>query len=271
MKNEDGFITQNFLILVFIFFVMIISILYLVNVSNKKVQCEENIYNEKNEARLVLNNFEKDIQCLSLNLEDNFVNDEYLSLLQKYEQYKISISDVSTKINTMFLKSEILENKYIQELLFSEKENIQTSYGWINPFCSSKELVMATLSDFSKDSRGKLFPLINDFPLYNIYCMSRDFIFAILDLNKIENAEEKATLLYQQAQNNILSLDEIKKTLGVKGSHSVMNFLGTKTTFLNVKFQIQKCYVDAVFAVVPSKTNVIEKYILIEKKIMYKT
>lgn len=273
MKKDDGFSTAPVLFIIFSICVMVLSIVSLVNSRGMRLKAVKNMYAEKDEACVILNNIINDFNQISDNKYDNERNPGLLNILNKYSCFGIRIKDVSTGINEMFLSNKIHEDQNVKKIIEYYSDEIKTEFGWINAKLENEKMMKSICEDFSSDEFYQLFPLINQLPLYNVYNMNKDFIFAILKINSIDNAEEKALTLYKKCLSEDFDEKEIIKVLGVSENNSVLFFLGTRTTFWRINFETEMYFINAVIAAVPykkEKEKKIEKYILIEKNIKYK-
>ena len=266
-SSEKGFSTPIALIVIFSLCLMTLSVIILVYTNEKKLNSyKRKIVAEKKAENLLLDISEK-IQLIKDEKNDfpGAASIEYL--LAKYRQNNLILTDVSTGINKEFLKDEILESRALSQYLSTEDAQL-SEYGWINPKYADNTKIEQIENDFGDNS---FFPVINEFPAYNLFAMNIDFLTAILSFHKISEAEDKAEKIKNLTPEN-LSDEKLCEILGVQRNHSVFDFLGTKTVFWNVSFETEDCMANAVFAAIPQKNDKkeIEKYVLVERHISYK-
>lgn len=267
MNNEKGFVTTFAIITIFSLCVVVSSIALYEQSLAKKIKAYKNRFEAKNEAEELIFRMLEDFQILK-SIEDGVKEKEaILEIANKYFQYNFSAKDVSTGINKNFIGKEILESNALKKYQNSS-EMQKAEYGWINPKIADEKFIESIKADLETENT---FPLVNYYPIYNISEMERDFIKAILEYEKIPNAEEKIKKLEEQS---FLGIDKksLKEILEVSENNAVFNFLGTKTVFWEILFETKQYKVKAIFALVPDKkeNSKVEKYILIEKELSFK-
>ncbi len=266
-RSEDGFSTPIAMIVIFSLCLMTLSVIILVYTNEKKLNSyKRRIIAEKKAESLLLDISEK-IQLLKDD-ENDFPGSASIEyFLSKYKQNNLILTDVSTGVNKEFLKAEILESSALKQYLSTEYAQL-SEYGWINPKFADDTKIKQIENDFGNNS---FFPVINEFPAYNLFEMNIDFLSAILSFNKISDPENKAEKVKTLSPEN-LNIDKLCEILGVQKNHSVFDLLGTKTVFWKVNFETEECITEAVFAVIPQKNDKkkIEKYVLVERHISYK-
>ena len=268
MKNFDsGFSTPLAMAAIFSLCILALSFCLLTAANERRMDSYKKLTEERKKIDSIIFDMEEKIQMLK-NFSSDSDEHEILYLLSSACDFNLSVSDVSTGINKNFISKEILKNKAISDCIEINGEDIFAEYGWINPKISDKGIVEQTAKDFE----GKnTFPLINTFPPLNIFNMSGDFIKAVLELCSVKDAENKAELIKDNL-NPDTTEKELAEILEIEENHPVFELLGTKTAFWKVDFETEKARACAVFAAVPEKENQrkIEKYILVEKKILFK-
>lgn len=268
MKNyDDGFSTLLAMTAIFSLCILALSFCLLTAANERRMDSYKKLIEERKRIDSAIFDMEEKIQMLKDSPSDSNEH-EILYLLSSACDFNLSISDVSTGINKNFISKEIIKNKAISDCIKINGEDIFAEYGWINPKVSNKAIVEQT----SKDFEGKnTFPLVNTFPPLNIFNMSGNFIKAVLELCGIKNAEKKTELIKDNL-NPDTTEKELAEILKIEENHPVFELLGTKTAFWKIDFETEKARACAVFAAVPEKENQrkIEKYILVEKKILFK-
>mgnify|MGYP000872147715 CR=1 FL=1 len=265
---SEGFSTPFAMIAICSLSLMIISLSMLVLSKQKKIVSYRNMYESKREAKEVLNALEKDFQGFKEESNDNFENKTLLYILDKYAQYDVSIVDVSTGVNKRFLSSEIYNAESMQNFLTKYGEEVESDYGWIHSRHVDSDVITALKKEFEKDI---LFPLVNQFPLYNIYFMNEDFIKTLLAIHTIEYNELKMVKLFNLLYDTsrIFEKKDMCALFGITENNALFDFVGTKTTFWRVRFKTKRCFVQAVIALIVNDENKIEKYMIVEKHITY--
>lgn len=269
MKSDnEGFSTPLAMIIIFSLTVIVLSVAMLVTANNKKISSYNNLIKSKKEAESVIFDIQKELQALIDIPCDSELNPVIHSLLDKYQNLSLSIKDASTGINPNFMSEKFYENKSIKAYITMYGNDSFVDYSWINSKHSEKDLKESFSLDFGTDN---LFPLINNYPQMNVYNMSQDFIKAILEYCGIKKAEEKSKQIKDSLYSDF-DLQELAKILEVEKTHSVFDFLGTKTVFWKITFETTSCYASAVYALIPENetSRKIKEYKLVEKNISLK-
>lgn len=269
LKEEDGFSSPLAMTVIFSLCLLCSALGMYVFSCQKKINSFKSRNESYREAEALLKEFEKELQIMADEDCDCSFSYKISELKSRYSDYEIIMNDISTGINEQLLSKEILEDKNIKQLLEVSGEKIKTEYGWINKDLAEEVFVRNVIADFNGKQNCLLF---NKIPLYNLYFMDEGFIRSILQLCKISNSEEKSRNLFEAICTKKLCNEDLYEIIGVNKDHKVFEFLGLKTVFWNVKLSIDNTIIDAVFAAIPSKKDLrtLEKYELIEKKIIYK-
>ena len=268
MKNHDGgFSTPLAMAAIFSLCILALPLCLATAANERRMDSYKKLTEERKKIDAAIFDLEEKIQMLKDSQSDSDEH-EILYLLSSACDFNLSVSDVSTGINKNFISKEILKNKAINDCIKANGEEIFSEYGWINPKVSDKAIVEQTSKDFEEKNT---FPLVNTFPPLNIFNMSGNFIKAVLEFCGIKDAEKKTELIKDNL-NPDTTEKELAEILGTGENHPVFELLGTKTAFWKVDFETEKARACAVFAAVPEKENQrkIEKYILVEKKILFK-
>lgn len=272
MKQEkdfrEGFSTPAAMILIFSFCLIIMSLAFFSMTKQKKINTYKKIYIAKRNSENILESIVKDFQDIAKEKVDTYQSDKIQDILSKYIEYEIEIEDVSTKINEEFLANKFYNSKEIQDLLFIYGEGIKTEYGWINSKISDSKKIEEIKRDFEEE---KIFPIVNNLPLYNIYFMDENFIKTICSLTNISTNGNELHILLQKLNDtqNLLTVDEISNILRISKSHLFFSFVGTKTTFWKISFSLQNCNTSAIIAAIPDNESKISEYRLVEKNVQY--
>jgi hypothetical protein len=267
-KNDSGFSSPLAMTTIFSLSLIILSLAMLINTGEKKVNSYRKLIHAHRKAESLINEVGNQLQSFCNTECDCIDNNEIRFLQALYSENNLIISDISTGINNNILSEEILHNPSLVPFLNLHGDEIQTSYGWINPLYADTQFIDNLRTSYNTDD---LFPLINTMPSLNIFYMSNEFIESILSFYGFTNAESKARTIKENITTDT-QLSDIASILGVPTSHRIFNLLGTKTAFWNIKMETDMCHINTVFAAVPEKENTrsVEKYILIEKKVSYK-
>lgn len=272
MKQEkdfrEGFSTPAAMILIFSFCLIIMSLAFFSMSKQKKINTYKKIYIAKRNSENILESIVKDFQDIAKEKVDTYQSDKIQDILSKYIEYEIEIEDVSTKINEEFLANKFYNSKEIQDLLFICGEGIKTEYGWINSKISDSKKIEEIKRDFEEE---KIFPIVNNLPLYNIYFMDENFIKTICSLTNISTNGNELHILLQKLNDtqNLLTVDKISNILRISKSHLFFSFVGTKTTFWKISFSLQNCNTSAIIAAIPDNESKISEYRLVEKNVQY--
>lgn len=269
IKEENGFSTPLAMIIIFTLCLSLSSLSLLVFVKQKNVLAYKNYYEMEKKAESICSQVLIDFQDLK-NKKDDYSRNEIINeIFSNYSDFRVELSDISTAINTKFLKPEIIENDNFQVLLNKYGDDIQTSYGWIKPQYADSKFISDLHNDFGDKS---LFPIVNGLPFYNVYFMNRDFLECILKWRKIENVNEKAEEIKKLIESNDLTYEKMCLILGKNSNDSIFDFLGTKTSFWKIVLDSNEISLSIVVAGIPDESNSrkIEKYVLIEKDINIK-
>lgn len=267
MNNEKGFASSVAIITIFSLSVVLFSIALYEESITKKIKAYKNKLEAKKEAEEIIIKILDDFQILR-SLENGAAESQaILEIANKYAQYNFIAKDVSTGINQKFLSKEILESNAFKRYINSSEIQV-SEYGWINLKLAEQKLIESVKKDLKSESA---FPIINTFPIYNIYEMNKGLIKAVLEYEKIPEIEEKLKKIEEQRFYG-LDRKSLRKILKVQENHAVFNFIGTKTTFWKVRFETKQYKVKAIYALVPDeKENLkVEKYIIVEKELSMK-
>lgn len=266
IEKEDGFSTPFAMTIIFALSLSLSGLCFLVVQKQKNVLQYERYYKKEEMAEKLCKEFLEDFQILKNGTVDNNSSDLINKYLLKYADYNVELTDVSTGINTSFLKDEILESKSINNLMEKYGEEVKTEYGWINPVLINEK----KLNEVSKDFGDKdLFPIVNGLPLYNVYFMKSDFLENILSFCKTKNKAEKLDEIERLIQYGTLDNEKLKSILAEDVNTPIFSFLGVKTTFWEVVLRNQDFSINLIIGGVPEKNDhkEISKYILINKHI----
>lgn len=276
MNKNYAFSTAPILLIISSLCVLIMAVAAIVNSYNKKLISYKRMDKNKDEAEQILEKIIEEFQIVKDEKCDNERNQVLKEIIEKYKENSLSVKDVSTGINQRFWDEKILESKEVKKIVDLYQEELITEFGWCNKNICSKKTLENLKKEFNEDDITKLFPLINVFPILNLYNMNQDFIFVILKLCSIKNTEEKANELYTKCGYEDFDKKEIAKILDVNESHNILNYLGCKTVFWEISFETDFYFIKAIIAAIPytkdkiEKIEKIEKYILIEKNTVRK-
>lgn len=270
LKNlsESGFSTPLAMAVIFSLCVLIISLSLLINSKYRKTLSYRRMYEARNELIKLLESIEMDMQSFTEVSCDKLDSEPVRKLCLKYADCNLTIKDVSTGINKEFIKESFLEKEHVQRLIQLYGDEVLSDYGWINPSIVDIKTVQDVQKDFAKED---VFPIINNFPVLNIYSMNEVFIEAILKVFGINKAEEKARELYLRLSEN-LDIKTLAEFLEIPETNNLFNMIGTKTAFWEVCFENKGYFARVIFAAIPERDSKckIDKYMVIEKDFTYK-
>lgn len=263
-RNEQGFSTPVAMTVIFSLCIIILAIGTLFSTTNKKLRSIERAYSENAVVKKILSDIDNDIQLLVTTNTDNYNNPVILNLFTKYSSYNLSINDVSTGINELFMNEEFIKSDCISHLLNTEKDTVRTNYGWINSRYADKKFIQGSNNVDS-------FPLVNQIPFYNVYFMNQNFLEAILEYNGILLSSEKAIQILNMCNTEIRK-EDLMQILNCSEDHTIFDFLSTKTTFWEICFETKISEVKAIYAAMPNekKLKEIDHYELINSVIKRK-
>ena len=268
INKEQGFSTLLAMTVIFSLCVIILVIGTLILSMNKKVHSIENIYTNTTKIENVLSEIQTDIQFLVDLQVDTFEDSRFNNFMAKYSPYDFVISDVSTGINELFMSEDFINSTIIYKLLRNDYEAIETDYGWLNKKYANNDFLQELENDFSSSD---LYPFVNELPLNNIYFMDIDYLQALLEYNNIKDVESKIIDI-ENNLHNIKQKEDLCTILNCNVSHPVFDFIGTKTTFWKITFDMDDNFVEAIIAAIPkrNKLDEIDHYELITKNIKRK-
>ena len=101
--------------------------------------------------------------------------------------------------------------------------------------------------------------------------MDIDYLQALLEYNNIKDVESKIVDI-ENNLHNIKQKEDLCTILNCNVSHPVFDFIGTKTTFWKITFDMDDNFVEAIIAAIPkrNKLDEIDHYELITKNIKRK-
>jgi hypothetical protein len=270
--NDEGFVTAELLFMIAIITLCICGYAMLSASVLSYRNAAVRRYDAENEASAVLDSVTEYIQCLTEDASDSAVTPGVQAVLSKFSSSGLTMEDVSSGINRRFLSTGILDSRPVKELLSVKGKRAEVTYGWISAGFASRQALKAVQESFGTDDNEKLFPLVNTLPLCNIHFLDTDCTAALLSAENIPHAADKAFLLYSKSRSGVLREAEIAGILGVKTTHPVTGLIGTKTAFWKICFHTERCSAEAVYAAVPfrkktSQEKMIEKYVLVERRI----
>lgn len=260
-----GFITINSLIIVIITLILCVGFMFLLSALKNyshRMETRDTIHDE---AITLLYDIAEKMNALTEDNADSPFSPGVRMLEREYVNFQLIIQDVSSGINVRFLNENILNDDSIKRLITYEPDNNVVTYGWAHKRIVSQVIKARIKESFLLYDDESLFPLINEFPLTNIHYLSFECISAFLHYYRIDHAEEKANLLHERVQNELVT--DIKKLLRVNEQHEILNIIGTKTTFWKISYKYQNYVVEAIFCAIPDRIDPgkIERYKLVER------
>ena len=185
--------------------------------------------------------------------------------------YSLSITDISSGINTRFFPETILSDEKVRTFLSADKAAAAVvSYGWINISVPNTKALAAAEKSFGTTDVQRLFPLVNNMPLTNVYYLPDDCLSVLLDSLSIHDQVRRTAFLDAVQKRGLTDTGSIKKILGISHNGPALAVLGVKTAFWKITFIYQNTYrITGVLAAVPSQEDTgspVLKYILVERQ-----
>jgi hypothetical protein len=300
MKRDSGAVEFNAVLLLF-FIVAIISggVLYAA-AAMKYVRTDSRDFDTRLAADQLLDTIIADMQPLRLYPYDDADNTVITELRQKYENYHLEITDVSSGYHLNFLSDTDMTDSNIAQYLFRDntgadfttwrttnglsvsksgwREFIKdeswdscVSYGWLHRDDTESFAFRSISAAFGTAAPDKLFPLVNDFPRMNVNTVQPEILYPLIMRNSfsVEKPKEKADALAVRLRNGPVLHADISSVLRIPVSHPLMGYLGTKTAFWKIRFVMRPFLTaEAVVAAIPKKDGAvqeIEAYRLIDR------
>jgi hypothetical protein len=300
MKNDSGAIEFNAVLTLF-FIAAVISggALYTASAMTY-LRTDAHDFDNKMSAELLLDAIVAEMQPLALYPYDDNNSTVITGLCQKYNNYGLEFTDISSGYHLDFLSDVDMADSNITGYLFRDnsgtgftvwrntnglsvskklwrefvKDEAWTScvsYGWLHKDDTESFAYHNVSKSFAAAAPDKLFPLVNDFPRMNINMVNPDMLRPLIMRSsfKIEKPDEKADALIGRLRNDPLLYADISSTLKIPVNHPLMSYLGTKTAFWKIRFVMSHSLtVEAVIAAIPKKNGAIqeiEEYRLIDR------
>lgn len=267
-KKQNGFSTPYAITVIFSLSVLVMALSSFVFTSQKKLISYEKYASDIKDINNLISEIETELQGLKDVECDTCDNYEIEGLLNCLIGYKYSIFDVSTGIKRNFIGNKVFSDKAFKNYFLTHDETTEPLYTWINPHFVDEGFI----EDLKKEhARDNLFPLVNEYPLMNIYRMNDDLIKIILDFYKIKDSERKVLEL-KGILGREIEIKDIARLLEISENHPFFDLVGTKTTFYELDFEKDGYEIQTIFAAVPDKKEKrkIARYMLIDKTIMKK-
>ena len=171
-NSNEGFATITALLLILSLSLILSALFMLVFSSSKKASAWEREIAKEKEIDSFIDEFMDDVQVLKNDIVDSKFAENKTTLIEKYKDYSLTLTDISTGINKSILSKEILRDRNISRIA----EKHKSDYGWINPLYANSEQIKSILDDWDAKNTDDVFPIFFFFFLYNIFEMSDDFI-----------------------------------------------------------------------------------------------
>ena len=239
------------------------------------------MYSEKEEAKKILFDIEKDFDCFvdeEIDCENSYA---LVRLQQKYSEYNLCINDCSSGINKNFVPEEFIYDGRIQACIHRAESSgafVNTDFGWKNknfgcPVVYTDEVI-----------EEKNF--VNRIPLVNINFCDESLMKAAFEFFRIQQADKKTSEIINLRRKSGISREKLKEII-VPGDlepwsadntesskdegfdKRFMDFFGSKTTFWKIEYRYKRFLVSAVIAgfADDADDSKIGKYKIIERKI----
>ncbi len=265
-SSEEGFSTPLAMIVIFSLSLMVVSASMYVSTGGKLIGAAERDSAARKRIGLMVYGIEDALQAVCSGTDDSMLEPAVERELGKYGISGFTLKDVSTGINDGILKKEICERLTVSGLSPEEEEKYESRYGWFNPSFSDEGVLDGIRTEWKSDGA---FPLINEFPVFNVHNVPGPLLERILAYNGIGQAGNRAQRILDCLTEET-DVEGLASLLGVSAAHKVFDMLGTRTAFWEVSFEYEGYGVRAVFAAVPvadSQKN-IDRYVLVEKQIV---
>ena len=264
-NSNEGFATITALLFIFSLSLILSALFMLVFSSSKKISAWERGIAKEKEIDSFIDEFISDVQVLRNDIVDSKFAENRTTLIEKYKDYSLTLSDISTGVNKSVFSKEILRDRNISRIA----EKHKSDYGWINPLYAEREQIKSVLDNWDAKNTDDVFPIFCKIPLYNIFEMSDDFILAILDYFKIPQSSDKLKTLKEAMRNPSFTREVLKKALLLSDTSSVLDFLGIKSVFYKAELKKDDYKIELIIAAVPyryEKTRDVQGYTLILRK-----
>jgi hypothetical protein len=145
-------------------------------------------------------------------------------------------------------------------------------YGWLNVSHASSFAFKEISASFKTTDYDKLFPLLNNFPLININFVNPEVVelFIMRSSFAIPNAKEKyQTLKAKMEQGSIFDDVDLVSLLSIPAANKIFNYIGGKTSFWKIVFNVKGIIVEAIVAAIPEKEGdprKVERYDLLDRR-----
>jgi hypothetical protein len=306
MKQEEGAIEFGAVIILFFLSAILAGSALFIQTSMVYFTKNNLQQEEKSAADTLLKEIVTSLQPLRSFEYDNKDNPLLTSLKNKYANYGLEFHDVSSGYHLDFLTDRDLQDGKLKEFLFAngspsdfiayrnsnglskDKNGWRTflkdtaweacvTYGWIHKSHIDSFAFATVCSSHKTTDISALYPLVNEFPLINVNMIHPDIIIPLVlrQSFKIEKPNEKAEAFKSRLLNGPVALSDISTYLEIPNDHALFAYLGTKTAFWRITFQLrQGMYVEAIVAAIPKKEGGIQEianYRLIERVMKYET
>lgn len=256
MKDNDGFITVNLLIIILLITIIISSVSCLITSNMNLLKSYKRNYEKKQFLKTLFTDIEKDFQDL-VNDDSDFYNSYTIELIeQKYKKYNLTVKDCSSGINESFFRRDFLDNPEVRSLINNDGDNHIVNYGWINSEWNEPQYVENLLAENINTN----LPVINKMPLINVYNCSKELLNIILDYCNLTESEEKRNDFYNLIAECNFSKSNVMKIFEIKGNVSLFFILGSKTSFWNVTFEDEGKIGRGIIAAIPDYDGLVKEY-----------
>lgn len=266
--TQSGYSSVSALVVVFILSLGILVLAFFCSALIKYSETYRIHYEKQKIALDVLDRLTESMQLLVNDERDDDYSYNRNIIIELYAGYGLILDDVSSGINVRFLHESIFNSPGVSGLMSFRGEEIEADYGWIPMNFCNQEMLASIQASFNSDD---LFPLVNRFPVFNLFYTDSELINELLKTVRIKESESKAVRLNSEVKSGNLSDSEIARILGVKESDKILDLFGVKTSFWRARFQTEDCSVIAVYAAIPDgeESRTVERYVLIEKELTF--
>src|SRR5574344_612593 len=140
----------------------------------------QSINDDRDRGFLILDDVSEKMQDFANQGCDILNSDVATSIKEYVDDYLFDMFDVSSGINTILFPDQILSSPIVQNYLKEDIQSRSVSYGWMNSNFPNTKLLESSLKSFTQTNDKSLFPLVNSYPLVNVYYLSDDCIRVLL-------------------------------------------------------------------------------------------
>ena len=301
MKKDAGFAEFNAVLILFFVAAAVTGVVIYASSSFNYSKADDNDFRKKARADVLLDEIMEKMQALVSRPFDDRESDVIASICGEYGGYGLKITDVSSGFNLNFMSDADIADASVAGLLFADnsgsaflaRRNLRglavdkeewrglikeeawehvVCYGWLNKNDTDSFAFRNISGSFGTKDTEKLFPVVNNFPRMNVNMVNPEILRPLVKRSafKIERPDERADALIKKLNEGPLTHAQIASIMGITVNHPLAAYLGTKTAFWKLNFEMPDgLKTEAIAAAVPlkdGKVQEIEKYRLTERR-----